>query len=164
MDENEKQRVDQRVSDEKKDGNGDADDTKAQNAKATVHYEDNVSPAAEHSHTSRPVKFDSSEPTSRAPSPHSENDYDEDNYDWSTEDDLEMEDETKKFEKQMGVKQERSRFMKCVFSLFQAVALADRLIHLRAKSGQLFPLHADWFYHYLWYHRWRRSHCPFPVL
>lgn len=108
MDENEKHHI----PDEKQPV--DAEETKPAHPKATVHYTDNVSPIDGHGYTSRPVRFDSPDLPSRAPSlAPSDEDYDEDDYDWSTEDDL-VDEEAKKFEKQMGVKQKRSGFMRYV--------------------------------------------------
>ena len=77
-------------------------------SKPSVHYPDSV-----------PQKPSGFVPThSRMPSvPPSDDDNDEDEYDWSTEDDL-VDEEAKKYEQQIGGNKERGCFVKYVTALF----------------------------------------------
>ncbi|OCB90848.1 hypothetical protein A7U60_g1871 [Sanghuangporus baumii] len=116
-------------------------------AKATVHYPADVSHDGDAAnYTSKPVKFDSPGP-SRAPSlAPSEDDYEEDEYDWSTEDDL-VDEEEKKFQEKIGGKRERGTCMKIIAfflstlvgsfitaGLIVAVAIAVRFLYFERRS------------------------------
>ncbi|KAI5124783.1 hypothetical protein M0805_005417 [Coniferiporia weirii] len=82
---------------------------KAHAPKPSVHYTDGFVNGPS------PVRLDSSEGyASKAPSlAPSYEDYDDEDYDWSSDDDL-VDEEAKKFEQQVGGKKERSTFMKIV--------------------------------------------------
>ncbi|EJD01268.1 uncharacterized protein FOMMEDRAFT_110956 [Fomitiporia mediterranea MF3/22] len=117
MDDNDKQRPPS--PDEKH------DNSKQSHQKASVHYPDDISHSPEHVHVheTKPVRFDSSDPPSRAPSLAPSEDELDDDYDWSTEDDL-VDEEEKKFEKQMGLRHERGRFVK-IISFFLSTLLGS---------------------------------------
>ena len=91
--------------------------SKPSHPRAAVHYPSNLSNDGDGNHTSGPVKFDSpghSRAQSLAPS---EDEYEEDEYDWSTEDDL-VDEEEKKFQEKIGGKRERGKCMKYVIIHF----------------------------------------------
>ncbi|KAH8118525.1 Mechanosensitive ion channel-domain-containing protein [Phellopilus nigrolimitatus] len=86
----------------------DADAKAPVNVKPSVHYPDELSHGPIPSYATKEVRLDSPDGiSSRAPSlAGTDDDDDDDDYDWSTEDDL-VDEEAKKFEKQMGGGQQR---------------------------------------------------------
>ncbi|KAL5527555.1 hypothetical protein ACEPAG_6356 [Sanghuangporus baumii] len=121
--------------------------SKPSESKPTVHYPADVSYDGDAAnYTSKPVKFDSPGP-SRAPSlAPSDDEYEEDEYDWSTEDDL-VDEEEKKFQEKIGGKRERGTCMKIIgfflstlvgsfitAGVIVAVAIAVRFLYYEQRN------------------------------
>lgn len=111
-------------------------DDKPQTQKS-VHYPENLAKAPFAS-----KRVDSSDGLNNAPSiAPSYDDYDDEDYDWSTEDDL-VDEEVKKYQKQVGIVKHRSLFVKYVLAQRSYPSIVNRL--LREKNCILFPINACW--------------------